>query len=180
MEKKIKIIVNDTTQLTEKVIDFFKQFDVKLTDNREGNLTFKQNSSLLDAWKKNPLKWGFEIFVSVVDNKVLANFCIDTDAQMNTKEEEAVWQTFIDNFKNYLTSGKVYNQQLISTISDNKKSRLTYFCWAIFGALTGGLFGFLYNELTGNNTSLSIFFIPVFATLFLGWKINYIKTKNAL
>jgi len=180
MERQIKIIVTDSTQLTEIVIDFFKQFDIKLTDNKEGNLTFKQNSSLLDAWKTNPLKWGSEIFVSIVDNKVHANFCVDTDAQMKTKEEEAVWQTFIDNFENYLTNGKTSNQKLISTISDNKKSRLTYFGWAIFGALTGGLLGFLYNKLTGNNSSLSIFLIPIFATLFLGWKINYVKKKNAL
>jgi hypothetical protein len=180
MERQIKIIVTDTAQLTERVIDFYKQFDFKLTDNKDGILKFKQNSSLLDAWKTNPLKWGAEIIVSIVDNKVLANFCVDTDAQMKTKEEEAVWQTFIDNFENYLTNGKTSNEKLTSTISDNKKSRLTYLSWTILGALTGGLLGFLYNKLVGNNSTLSIFLIPVFAILFLGWRINYVKRKNAI
>jgi hypothetical protein len=180
MERQIKIIVSDTAQVTGRAIDFFKQFDFKLTDNKNGILKFKQNSSLLDTWKPNPLKWGAEIFVSVADDKVLANFCVDTDAQMKTKEEEAVWQTFIDNFENYLTNGKTSNEKLSSIISDNKKSRLTYLSWAIMGALVGGLLAFLYNKLTGNNSTLSIFLIPVFATLFLGWRINSVKTKNAL
>ncbi len=180
MERQINVFVSDTIQLTERVTEFFNQFDFKLTDKKDGYLKFRQNSSLLDTWKTNPLKWGSEISVTIVDNNVLANFCVDTDAQMNTNEEETVWFTFIDNFKNYLTNGKTSNEQLISTISDNKKSRFPYLSWTILGALAGGLLGLLYNKLTGNNSTSSIFLIPVFATLFLGWRIKYVKTKNAL
>ncbi len=178
MEKQVKIIVTDTVRLPERVIHFFKQFDFKLRDKKDGYFIFKQKSSLLDPWKTNPLKWGCEIYVSIADNNVLANFCVDTDAQMNTNEEETVWQTFIDNFQNYLTNGKTSNQKLTLTISTNKKSRLTYFSWLIFGALTGGLLSFLYNRLTGSNSTLSIFLIPVVASLCLSSRIKYVKTKN--
>jgi len=87
MDRQIQITVTDTAQITERVIDFFKQFDFKLLENIDGILRYKQNSSLLDAWKTNPLKWGSEISVSIIDNKVFANFQVDDDAQMKTKEE---------------------------------------------------------------------------------------------
>jgi hypothetical protein len=98
---------------------------------------------------------------------------------MKTNEEETVWMTFIDSFQNYLTNGKIYSQKLTSTISGNKKSRLSYFSWTILGALIGGLLSLLYSKLTGNTLSLSIYLIPVLATLFLSWRINYVKTNKA-
>ncbi len=180
MERQIKIIVTDTVLLTERVIDFFKQFDFKLTDKKDGYLKFNQNASLLDAWKTNPLKWGSEISVSIADNNIVANFCVETDAQMKTNEEEIVWLTFIDNFQSYLTNGKTSNQQLRSTILDNKKSRLSYFSWTMLGAITGGLLSFLYKKLTEDNSNLSVFLIPVVATFFLSRRINFVKTKNVL
>jgi hypothetical protein len=180
MERQIQFIVTNTAQLTERVIDFFKQFDFKLLENKDDILKFKQNASLLDAWKKNPLNWGSEISVSIIDNKVLANFQVDEDAQMKTKEEKAVWQAFVDSFENYLTIGKYSKEKIITTITKNRKSKLSYFSWTILGALIGGLLSYLYNKLAGHNSTFSIFLIPVFATLFLGWRINFVKTKNAL
>lgn len=180
MKRQIQIIVTDASNLEERVIDYFKQAGFILSDNNKGILRFKQNSTLLDAWKTNPLKWGSEIILTIIDNKVLASFYVDTNAQMKTKEEESVWQTFINNFENYLTNGKASNDNLKSKILENKKSRLTYIVWTFFGALIGGLLGFLFNKLVGGNSSISIISIPVFATLLLGWRINYVKTKNAL
>jgi hypothetical protein len=180
MDRQIQITVTDTEKLTERVIDFFKQFDFVLLENIDGILRFKQNTSLLDAWKTNPLKWGSEISVSIIDNKVLANFQVDDDAQMKTKEEKAVWQAFVDSFENYLTIGKYPKEIIMTTIANNRKSRLTYFSWTILGALIGGLLSFLYTKLAGHNSTFSMFLIPVFATLFLSWRINFVKTKNAL
>jgi hypothetical protein len=180
MDRQLEITVTDTAQLTERVIDFFKQFDFELLENRDGIVRFKQNSFLLDAWKINPLKWGSEISVSIIDNNVLANFQVDDDAQMKTKEEKAVWQAFVDSFESYLTIGKYPKEIIMTTITNNRKSRITYFSWTILGALIGGLLSFLYNKLGGHNSTFSMFLTPVFATLFLSWRINFVKTKNAL
>lgn len=177
MEKQIQITVTETAQLTERIIDFFKQFGFKSPDKKEGILKFKQNSSLLEAWKTNPLKWGSEISISIIDHKVIANFHVDEDSQMKTKEEDAVWQTFVEYFENYLTNGETSKEKLITTITDNKKSRLTYITWTIFGTLIGGILSFLYTKFTGHYSTFIIFLIPVFATLFLGWRINYVKSK---
>lgn len=166
--------------MSGKIIEYFKQFDFKLIKQSGGCLKFGQRSTLLDAWKSNPLKWGAEITVSISDNSILADFDVDTAAQMNTKEEEMVWQTFVESFQNYLTSGVASNQKLNSTIFESKKSRPSYFSWTIIGALTGGLSSILYNKLTDGNSTLIIFLIPVLAAIFLRWKINYRKTENAL
>jgi hypothetical protein len=165
--------------LAERVINFFKQFGFTLADNNNGILTFKQKSSLLDAWKTNPLNWGSEIIVTIIENKVLASFHVDTDAQMNTKEEESVWQTFIYNFEQYLTTGNFSNEKLESIIIQNKKSRISYVRWAIFGAVIGGLVSLLYKKWVDGNSSISFVFIPVFATLFLGWRRNWVKSEKA-
>jgi hypothetical protein len=179
MEKQIQITVTDTSVLPERIADYFNRFGIIITENNNGFLKFKQNSSILDAWKSNPLKWGSEITVSIIDNKVLASFHVDTDAQMNTKEEESVWQTFIYNFEQYLTTGNFSNEKLESKILHNKKSRISYVSWAIFGAVIGGMVSLLYKKWVDGNSSISFVFIPVFATLFLGWRRNWVKSEKA-
>lgn len=180
MKRQIKIVVSDITQLTEKIIDYFQQFDFSLISNHNGTLKFRQSSTLLDGWKANPLKWGSEISVFISNKTILADFSVDTDAQMNTKEEKAVWNTFIENFQNYLTTGTTNSSKLNSTIAESKRSRISYIVWAVLGALFGGLLSFVYNRLTDSNTTLSIFLIPILASTFLAWRIRYQKTNNAL
>ena len=143
-------------------------------------LKFKQSSSLLDAWKTNPLKWGSEVFISLTDKTILADFTVDTEAQMNTAEEKKVWQAFIENFRSFLVTGETRNSNLTSAISESRKSRLNYFGWAILGALTGGLLAFIYTKLTDNNSTLNLFIIPIMTTIFLSWRIKYSRTKNAI
>jgi F0F1-type ATP synthase assembly protein I len=178
MERQIQITVTDTSLLAERVIDYFKQHGFILSDNNKGILTFKQNSTLLEAWKTNPLKWESQIIITIVDNNVQASFYVYTDAQMNTKEEESVWQTFIENFENYLTNGNSSNEKLKSLILDSKKSRLPYLSLTIFGALLGGLLGLLCNKFFGHNSIIIGVLIGFFASVFLKWRINYVKTKN--
>lgn len=178
MTRRIKIDVIDANLLDKKIIDFFKTYDFELVETKDDILKFRQSSSLLDAWKTNPLKWGSEISIMLSDKTIEADFIVDTDAQMNTKEEKKVWQTFIDNFRSFLVSGETDNSKLTSAISESKKSRLSYFMWAILGALTGGLLSFIYTKLTNNNSSLNLLIIPISATFFLSGRIKYIKTKK--
>jgi hypothetical protein len=180
MKRQVRIVVTDSTQLTEKIIGYFIQFGFKLISNQNGSLKFRQSSTLLDAWKANPLKWGSDISVSISNNNILADFCVDTAAQMNTKEEKAVWQTFIENFQSYLTVGTTNYSKLNSKITESKRSRIICIGWAVFGALFGGSLSFVYTSLTDTTPTLSIFLIPRVASIFLAWRIKYIKTNNAL
>jgi hypothetical protein len=180
MTRQVRIVVTDSTQLTEKIIGYFKQFGFELISNQNGFLKFRQSSTLLDAWKANPLKWGSEISVSISNNNILADFCIDPDAQMNTREEKAVWQTFIENFQSYLTVGTTNYSKLNSKITESKRSRIICIGWAVFGALFGGSLSFVYTSLTHTTSTLTIFLIPVVASIFLAWRIKYLRTNNAI
>lgn len=180
MTRKIKIDVIDTYNLDKRIIDFFKSYGFELIATKNNILKFQQFSSLLDAWKTNPLKWGSEISILVSDKTIEANFIVDTDAQMNTKEENKVWQTFIENFRNFLVSGETENSKMTSAIFESKKSRLNYFGWVILGALTGGLLSFLYTKLTNNNSLLNLLVIPFMTRVVLSWRIKYVNSKNAI
>ena len=180
MTRQITILVSETTQLPEKIIDYFKQFDFKLIGNESGSLKFSRSAALLDAWKTNPLKWGSEISVSILNNNVIGNFYIDTDAQMNTREEKVVWQTFIENFEHYLKTGLSNNLKLNATIAESKKSRISYIGWSILGALCGSLLSYVYNSQTQTSSTLGLLLIPILASIFLVWRIRYSKIDNAL
>jgi hypothetical protein len=105
----------------------------------------KVQASLV-SWKTNPIKWGSVISVSLSDDNIVADFLVDTEAQMNTMEKEAVWLTFIESFQYYMTNGDTDNSRLNSIIDESKKMRLSYFGWTILGALTGGLLAFIYSK----------------------------------
>lgn len=180
MRKEIHFVVPDTNELTEKIMGFFRQFDFTLIEHKDNHLMFRHSSTLLDAWKTNPLNWGSEISVSISDRTIFADFNVNTDAQMNTKEEEKVWQTFIDHFQACLTNQTVPNSTLNSSITENKKSRISYIGWAFLGALTGGFLSLIYNQITNSNSKFSLFLIPILATTFLAWRISYKKSKAAL
>lgn len=179
MNRRIKINVTNTYNLDKKVIEFFKSYDFELIENKEGIIKFRRRSSLLEAWKTNPLKWGSEIYILLFDKTLEVDFIVDTDTQLNTKEEKKVWQTFINNFRSFLVSGDSGNLKLTSTIFESRKSRINYFWWAILGGLTGGILSFIYTKLTDNNSLLVLIIIPIMTTAFLNWKIKYEKTKNA-
>ncbi len=123
MNKQISFQVTDNLQLTERIVTYFTKSGFKFIDSLDDKLKFIHNSSLLDTWTIDPLKWGSEIIISFNDKEVTADFYVDTDSQMNTVEEEKVWNTFIENFKLSLTDEKQWTDINKMVLSDVKKSR---------------------------------------------------------
>ncbi len=179
MTKQIEIPILSSDDIGKRVIDFLGRHNFTLSEATGSFLKFRQQASLLDAWKTNPIKWGSEISIAISHNSIKADFQVDTTAQMNTAEEDAVWQTFIKDFQAHVTTGATESSQLELMISQNKKTRLSYFAWAISGALIGGILALLYTKLTNNHSTISLLIIPVVATTFLSWKINVTKAKDA-
>lgn len=165
MKRQINFQVNDKNQLTEKVIEYFTRSGFKFAGVNKDKLAFNHNSSLLDAWTTNPLTWGSEITVTLNDDEVRAIFWVDSDSQMNTAEEERVWNTFIKNFRTFLTSEAHYVDTTEMAIREVTKSRIKYIGWVVLGALGGGIIGIIVSKLTGIE-SIGIFTIPIFASLF--------------
>ena len=179
MNKQINFQVIDKTQLTERIIEYFTKAGFKCIEINEYNLKFIHSSSFFDTWATNPLKWGSEIIVSLYDNEVTAVFCIDTESQMKSVEEENVWNVFIDNFRTFLRDKKDLNIVTKKEIANVKTSRLIYVGWTILGVIAGGLTGMFLTNLTGSKM-MGYFTIPIMATFFLTRSINFRRKKNAL
>ncbi len=179
MNKKINFTITDKTQLTERIIEYFTKSGFTFVKTNDDTLKFIHSSSLFDTWTTNPLKWGSEIIVSINDNSVTADFCVDTDSQMNSSEEENVWNNFIVNFKSFMTDKTELRSLNNNIIKNVQKSRLLYIGWTVVGAFLGGFVGLYFSNLTGSKT-IGYFTIPVMAALFLKQSINYKKHKNAL
>ena len=179
MNKQINFQVTDKTQLTERIIEYFTKSKFKCIEINEDNFKFTHSSLFFDTWTINPLKWGSEIIVSIKDNKVTAVFCVDTESQMKSVEEENVWNVFIGNFKTFLTDKKDLNILIKKKIANVKTSRLLYIGWTILGVIAGGLLGMFLTNLTGSKM-IGYFSIPIMATFFLTKIINFRRKKNAL
>lgn len=102
---------------------------------------------------------------------------VETDAQLKTPEEEAVWDTFLKDFERYLT-GEMPADDLTTSISKSRQSRLSYLSWAMLGALIGALLGMIWEKFTGQNMFPYFILIPSFTILFLRWRINQVKVCN--
>ena len=179
MNKQLIFQVSDNTQMTERIIEYFTKSSFKLVDRDKDKLKFNHSSSFFDTWTTNPLKWGSEIVVSLRDNEVIADFCVDTESQMKSVEEMNIWSTFISNFKSYMIETKEFEILTKPNFKEVRKSRLIYIGWTIFGCILGGLASIYISKFTGNKT-LSYFAIPIMATYFLAININNKKQKNAL
>ena len=177
MNKQIEFQVNDNRQLATKTAEYFTQSGFKLTDTKSDQLKFIHSSSIFDAWKLNPIKWGSEVTISFNRNNVKAEFSVDTEAQMNTSEEENVWETFIENFRAYLTTGIEYKDLNKKALEEVRKTRLIYMGWTILGAAIGGVIGIFFYKFAENNF-IGYIAIPIMASFFLNRSINQRKKSS--
>jgi hypothetical protein len=180
MNKRITFETIDRSHLDERVINYFQDagFQFDKTDSKK--LRFYKNDSIFEAWKVDPLKWKSEINVTIQNNIVFAEFDIETEAQMFTYEEEKVWNEFIDNFQYFIQQQNIIIKTVkIEQLNKNRKNKFIYLAWTIIGAFTGGLIGLLIARYSESKI-LVYFCIPVFATLFLKFRINFGRHHNAL
>lgn len=172
MKRQLSIECTSSADFKERAKTYFNHFHFQLISEDIDSMTFKRKASIFDGWKTNPLTWGSTITISTSKNLLTVGFDIDTDAQMNTKEEKAVWRTFINSFNQYLQNNVLNESEINEAIAINKQSRLTYLSWMIVGALLGGAITLLMNVFNLGFPLLSYIFIPLMATLFLRWKIS--------
>lgn len=176
MNKQINFEVNDKTQLIERIVDYFVKSGFRCIEMNKDKLEFIHSSSLLNTWTTNPLEWGSKVTVSINDNELSALFYIDTDGQMNSIEEENIWNAFIDNFRTFISEKTDFNIVYKKNNATVKKSRLIYIGWTILGVVVGGIVSTLWSNLTGSKL-IGYFIIPVMATLFLNKSLQYKREK---
>ena len=181
MKRKIKIELTPTNELRSEIITFFQFHNFELLEiNNESVLKFKNKGSILDGWKSNPLDWKSEISILFNQNSLEVIFSIDTSSQMKTYEELKVWEIFIETFQSFLIDGNIKNNTLISAISESKKSRFSYFGWALIGILVGLSLNYIYSKFTNDFSIIIYILVPFIVYIFLKQRINYVKLKNVI
>ena len=180
INKKIKFTVSYNYDLTDRTIEYYKESGFKHYDTEDKNLKFGRGSVASNMWTFNPLKWKSEIEIKIAGQKISADFNINATGQIPTQKEEELWDSFIDNYKNYLTDNKFdFKTENDRNLSSTKKNSLKYVGWALLGGLIGGVPAGLIAYWTGINLIVSIGAAGGAIGL-LTKKINDDKKKTAL
>lgn len=180
---KRQLSIESSEEFKERAKTYFNHFHFHLIKEDIDSMTFKRKASIFDGWKTNPLTCGSTITISTPKNLMTVGFVIDTDAQMNTKEEKAVWNTFINSFNQYLQNNILNESDINEAIAKNKQSRFTYLSWILSGALLGSTITLLLIFFNLGSPLLSYIFIPLMVTLFMRYlsfwsNIFYVKPAN--
>lgn len=110
-----------------------------ITSENSDHLTFKRGSKLRNIITLNPLKWESTIEVSIVNNKVVAEFKISTFGQDITHKENALWDSFIDNYRRTIIDGLDLKNENKRQLNNTLLYNLSYVKWAILGAIFAGV-----------------------------------------
>lgn len=137
MTKNIKIVVPGDPNPLEKSIEYFNAYGYKIISRKEDIVRLKQGSSISNAWTFDALKWMCESEIKWIGQTVIeANLNINTSGQIVTLKEEQLWDTFIDNYKRFLTETQynfiAANSKALHSV---RKNSIKYVSWAALGGL---------------------------------------------
>lgn len=122
-------------ELTNNILIYFTQPGFLLVEKKENFFRFKSNSSFFSSWKFDPLKWESEINVKVLDDKIQADFFVDTSEMLNNSVEINVWDKFIENFQFFLEKNRVNHESLNDAKEKAKRKGWLTFCWVVLIAI---------------------------------------------
>jgi hypothetical protein len=176
MRKQIEFTITDTESFFRLTNTYFLMAGFKKSVETENKISFTKGNMLLNMVTFNPLNWKSLVTVSLLGNKVVADFDINTVGQMVTAREEKLWDTFVENFKVSLTQKADVTKENKEQLAKTKKDSLKYILWAVLGAIVLGVpFGFLAH-FTGVDI-LAPAGGALGAVLFMMWKVNRDKKK---
>ncbi len=132
-------ISSDNHSFKDETIAYFVGSGFKLAAESSNYLSFKRGSNLLNIITINPLKWKSTIEVNLVNNKVIAKFEISTFGQDITHKEDALWDSFINNFQRTIHDGSDLSAENKKQLKTTLLYNLTYVKWAILGAIGAGI-----------------------------------------
>ena len=172
MNKQIDFESNRSIEeLKTETKDYFQNQGFKLIYSDPNSLKFKRGSAFQNSFTFNPLKWKSLITITFDNNKVSANFEIDTIYQVVSVKEEKMWETFISNYSKTIETGKSFISENKAELNTTKKSNWMYLGYAVLGAIIFAIPSVFIANFTGVDTIVSIG-SAIGATIFLLCKIN--------
>ncbi len=157
MKYKIEFETKQSVEvLKNETLAYFESQGFKVITNDPNLLQFKRGSIVGNMTAFNPLKWKSEISVRFINNKVVANFDINTKHQMVSAKEEGVWKNFVSNFQNSIETGESYQSANEDNIKDAQKSTWGYIGYALIGAVLFAIPGFAIAYYTEIRSAVSM------------------------
>lgn len=155
--------------LQKETLKYFQEQGFKLTKYDANYLKFERGSTLQNMVTFNPLKWKSVTEINFIEDKVIADFVIDTTYQMVTNKEKKLWTKFISNYQNTIEKGGSFLLENKVELEETKKSSWKYVGYAIGGAIVFGIPGGIIAYLTGIDS--------IFTGSMIGGSIFFIMNK---
>ncbi len=172
MKKQIDFESNKSIEeLKVETKNYFQNQGFKLVYSDPNCLKFKRGSAFQNSFTFNPLKWKSLISITFDNNKVSANFDIDTIYQVVSVKEEKMWETFISNYSKTIETGESFISENQKELNTTKKSNWKYLGYAVLGGIVFAIPSAFIANFTGISTIVSIG-SAIGATIFLLYKIN--------
>ena len=153
------------------IVEYFTTYGFELRSQNESRLIFGSGSILRNMLTFNPLNWKSETIIQLSDSEVILNSEINTMFQTVTKQEEAVWNTFIKSFRKTIENGKMELDANQESIEVNKSSSYGYLGYAVLGGFIFGIPSGFIAHFTGLDFIVSIG-AACGAMCFVLWKRN--------
>ncbi len=152
MKKRIKFSVSDNLDLSGKTIEYFNQSGFKQLDTNDGKLKFERGSITSNMLTINPLKLKSEIEIEIIQQEIIADFNINATGQILTQRDEKLWDSFIDNYKHFLTEKNFdFKTENKKRLNSTKRKIFEYFRWPFLIGLITGFSGRYVADWTGIN-----------------------------
>ncbi len=133
-DKSLEILQSATKQ-------YFTAQGFKLSEENSNHLQFKRGSISQNMLTFNPLKWKSCIDIKFDNQKIHADFDINSTFQSVTKKDEQLWETFVTNYQKSIETDQNLIEENRQTLQNTQKSNRKYLVAALIGALVFGIPG---------------------------------------
>ena len=135
-KKHTRFKVFSSTNLEEKMKNYFSIYNFKSKKNSENEFVFFKKSSFFEGWKFNPLHWESTIKITIKDNKVYLSYFVE-GLYITPFAFSKLYNSFIDNFENYIIQNKKFEVENSNEIKLAKTYLIRYYLVILTGILIG-------------------------------------------
>ena len=177
MKKQITFTIAAPETFDTLTNKYFTGFGFKKVSQTNDSITYRKGSMLSNLTTFNPLNWKSTVTIAIKNVTVEALFDISTTGQLVTPKEEALWNTFVENYKMSLIEKVDMTEANVKHLKETRRNSWSYIKWALLGAIIVGVpAGFLAN-FSGVNI-LAPMGAAMGAVVFMTMKKNREADKN--
>lgn len=149
-------LVGLVSKCKEESLLYFQEHGFVLSKETNNSLQFERGSLWKNMVTFNPLEWKSLILIHITNNRVQADFVIDSTFQLVTAPEVQVWENFVTNYQQTLTTSLSLIAENQEQLTATQQSYQQYILPSIGGGLSFGILGVLVWHVTGYVSSLLV------------------------